>query len=362
MKHKLNFIGLLFLVLLYPIFSWGQLSPAESSDANEIARATKFTIPSAPAFVLLDINPAKVIRPASIKDIKIDMIVKENKFVTDFAIQCNPYWLVSDSSSLTKYLNMNSFERALTSIDFSAGMAQNDDKPKAALAIKMSLINKDPLNDSTFRGKISEKLDIGQRQMEIGQQLAELSISPNIANKDSMRAALLLEALQLESNIQKEVQRVVAEQLQSDWNSGGLDIAAGYLMNLSSASIDSAKIQSDGFGAWLNGAQKIGNRAIAAGMAKFVSISDKINQFYGANFKYGDSQKNGFIEFTFENNDNVNIYSIAYGGEYRIDATKAIEFGLRHTFDSDFSLKQLEPSIRINWNPAKSVGNILSDR
>jgi len=139
--------------------------------------------------------------------------------------------------------------------------------------------------------------------------------------------------------------------------------------NYDSHALDSLNLQNKGFGIWINGSigfnplnlfrnaeNKIRdskNKAILSAMIKNINIESSNIQFYGLNLRYGSNQTNFFVESAYENIDGEERYIIAYGGEYRIDLKKTIEFSLRTDYNNEFTLKQLIPSIKLNMALSK---------
>ena len=85
-----------------------------------------------------------------------------------------------------------------------------------------------------------------------------------------------------------------------------------------------------------------------SGLYKFLG-GDSTTHFAGVNLRYGKSRSNFFAEYVYEKTGDLRKNTIAYGGDFRINNTLMIQFGLRTEYDKSFSLKALKPLVNLNW-------------
>lgn len=362
-----------------------------AQDSAQIVTATDLSIPSSPAFMLLDVNPANVARPGFTKDFKLDLLVKDRNLLSDLAIEAKPVWILLYSDvDLPSYQRKGGLERALSTLSVSVGTAEKNDQRRFAWSGKISIIRKDPLLDQSYISSVGKVLNIpaNERDLRFGLMKTISGIKRDkrkVLNeieglkKDSSTNAARLEELEerldslqsritseeqglerqigeLQSSKSEELKNLVRAYLDNHWNSDALDIGFGELYNYESPSIDSLKLTDQGFGVWLSFGTGFGTKNwLLCGLLKGVEINDQLTQFFGVNLRYGGSTINFFAEVIYEKSNQTKKYTIAYGGEYRLDAKRSIEFGLRTGVDTDFNLRSLTPSVKLNWNFGESV-------
>ncbi|MEZ5360514.1 MAG: hypothetical protein R3F48_17000 [Candidatus Zixiibacteriota bacterium] len=92
-----RFVFLIAFLLLLPAVVWAEdnsgddNSEKDTTSAAALVEATDLTAPSSPAFILLDVSPKSI--PESgmdIKDLKLDVIIKDDKIVSNAAIEVQP--------------------------------------------------------------------------------------------------------------------------------------------------------------------------------------------------------------------------------------------------------------------------------
>ena len=169
MKNQIYTIIFLFVVSQSAI-AQNPFQALTSNDTNkdgtQIAKATEFTIPSSPAFDLLNVNPAQVTRPSNIRDFKVDWSFRSWRLKPNIALQAQPVWeLFYNRADLKKYRNASAFSRLLSTLDISAGTVEDDDQSRrASLSAKLNLYHqKDPLLDK----KLFLAIDTNYRKIQV---------------------------------------------------------------------------------------------------------------------------------------------------------------------------------------------------
>lgn len=368
------------LILLLPLGSVAQNADTKTVDTTaRIAEATNFTIPSSPAFTLLDVNPAKVTRPASVRDFKLDILVKDNAIISDLAVSAKPIQLIFYNNQSTKaYKKMKWGQRTLSTLDLSVGTAEKDEQKKLAVSGKVTLFRPNPLDDESYLNKINsmlkpDKLQIKERRkhavevMKITKEIKSVNEDTLLSAREKKSAIAAFNKKKAEINdvhdiyleslgeiLAKKRDAVVKRYLADNWNASALDIGAGYLWSYDNPDLDSIKLVSRGYGIWINGAfgpsTKSKGKWLFTGMFKYIKLLSSEEYFLGGNIRYGSSSFNVFFEYVYEDIASVKQTTLSYGGEYRLDATRTIEFGLRKELESDFSFRDLTPRVKLNWN------------
>lgn len=347
-------------------------------------KATVFNIPASSAFVLLGTNPTNVIRPGFTKDLKIDYILKEGKLVSDLALDVKPLWLfIFDEYSLEDYRRSTSFARTLSTLNVSLGTAEKDGLKKFAWAMTMTLVRTDPMYDIDYQESLNKVLEISDQESDfrfsLMSKIAKLNrrIEELEGNPDPDAVILKIELEKERDNYQKalegytelrqelkskELKEVNHKYLNEHLGDPMLQIGYGNVYNYDNPSLDSLRFENSGWGIWFQGSwgfnlfdllfanNKSNEHQITlSGMGRYLKINSLKSQFYGFNICYGSSKANLFGEFSYEKTGKEEAYTIAYGGELRIDATKSILFGIKNCYTDKFNTKRLIPAVKINW-------------
>lgn len=168
------FLGLLVPLALVPRAK-AQTIPGDTTEAK-IAQATDFSIPSAPAFALLDVSPANVHTPAYPRDFKVDWIVNDDQLASNIAIQAAPVWIFGfENVSASGYRDLSPIVRQLSSLELSAATTQQGNNRFLAAAAKLNLYNAaDPLADASYTTALSDALSFSDKQTQTQNQLFDL--------------------------------------------------------------------------------------------------------------------------------------------------------------------------------------------
>lgn len=104
------------------------------SAENKAAKATEFSIPSSPAFNMLNENtPSRIERYASLHDFKVDWSLTNGQqgytLSPGLAIEAQPVWLLFfDQAGAARYRNASPLLRLLSTLSLSAGTNASNEK------------------------------------------------------------------------------------------------------------------------------------------------------------------------------------------------------------------------------------------
>jgi len=333
------------------------MAQQDGKPTSDIAKATDFLIPSSPAFVLLDVTPSKVTIPSFSRDFKLDLLVKENKLLSDIAIEANPVWIAFYKDvNYTDYKSEEAWKRTLSTLNVSVGTAQKEGKKALAYSFKLNLFReKDPLMDDEYINQIKPVFSDYERKILLRKEEIQFRLDDDATLTTKQKELLKSEAAALDQQLKEldakekeKLEQTVKRYLEANWNVSMLDVGYGKVYNYDNPSLDSLNLTAMGQGFWINGSFGIGKNLLLCAMFKNVSYDQGDQNFYGVNLRYGGAQGSFFVEFTSEKTLGVQKQTIAYGGEYRVDANLMIEFGLRTEYDKDLKLKDLYPVISVN--------------
>lgn len=351
-------------------------APAVAQDvASQIARSTDLGIPSSPALALLGGDPATVMRPGFVEQYKLDLILSDEGLAPDLALALRPVWTFAFRNvDATTYRTRPLLVRALSTIAVSIGTTRDDDFRRMAWSVSLSPLRRDPLMDQEYVAGISRLLNVSDRQQQIAQALAteeirarreiealgrntELSEAERLgraaeilARLDQVRDAFNEEARQIETALTDSVKAYVEAWRQNNWNASALDVGAGRLYEYTSAALDSLDFVGAGFGAWLAASTGFGTEHwLVSAMGRVIDVGAGTRAAIGGNIRYGGARFDAFVEYVFAETGGADSHELAYGGAYRLDESRAIEFGLRTAYDTDFDLRTLVPVVKLDW-------------
>lgn len=366
------------LVGISSIVSFGQ----EDGDGTVLPQIYPGAIPSSPAFSLLGVNPEIITRPSDIKEFKVDWRIKNYKVAPDLALEFQPlWWLYYRKKGLQAYHKATPFQRILSTASLSLATAKIDGLNHMGTAIKFNLYKAfDPFLDKSLEVEY-EKMKAEVLTPLYG-ELDSLFLEFKFAKTDTTRARLKeeLEVKEMEiEGIQKglmdEYQWMGSELAKQKWNTDMIDVAFGLVNKYDNAAFDSLNMQYAGFGIWVNGAKGLGKSSLLTGMARFNRIGQNNNLLLGASYRYGSEKFNVFVELVyqrlgnnFENGfheeeifsgnrdydigtgwyaygegEGYSMYTISYGGDFRLSRNILLNFALRTQLKRDTGFDSLLP-------------------
>lgn len=326
---------------------------------TDTAEATNFSIPSSPAFVLLDVNPSKVNRPGSLRDFKFDWILKGDGLAPDIAIEFQPISLIFFNKVNYADYQKQWIKRVLSTLNISVGTAKKDDIQSIAYSLKITLINNgDPLSrkNTSYINEIKTLISDTEKKLLLRRAAISNALKYNTNLAADEKVKYEEEKKYLESKIaiieeldEKELKKIKAKHEKDQWNATVVDVGFGQIFNYTGDTLDTLKFEGRGIGLWVNGCTGIGKRAIISGLFKYIRIDKEDQYFGGINLRYGSSKFNFFIEGIYERVQSVDKNTIAYGGSYKISSDLLLEFGLRTEYNKDFKFKNLKPIVKFCW-------------
>lgn len=342
-------------VFINPFGAFAQ-STFDSASASALAQSTNFSLPSSVAFNLLDVNPSQVYRPGFAKDFKFDWVIKDNKIVSNIAIEMQPAWLFFyKNTDYTRLLQHNFFQKTLSSLTISVGTAAKDSIRSLAWGVKANLYTgKNPIYDTAYINRIGNF----EANKQITAERDSLKFLYDFETDKIKKAALEIAIEQLIQQYAKDSMAHFAaidkykEQYEKDnWNVTMVDVGYGRIYNYFSESIDSLSFISNGSGVWLSGNFGIGKKILINGMVKYTKIKNIDITTAGANIRYGGLNGNFFIEglYNYSSDNGQKKITIAYGGEFKIRKIIALQVGLRTDYSRDLKFRNLIPIVNFNY-------------
>jgi hypothetical protein len=358
-------------------------APLQANAQNQserIARATEPSIPSSPALTLLGGDPALVTRPGFAEQYKLDLIVREDQLAPDIALALRPVWTFGFRNiDAASYRNSSVVLRALSTLTVSVGTTENEELRRMAWSVSLSPVRPDPLMDQRYLEDLSRILNVSDQQERIAQLMATEEIrvrreidtlardttlseverlsraSEIIGRLGQRRAEFNAEARAREAALTDSVKAAVQEWRQRNWNETAIDIGFGRLYEYETDAIDELAFQGAGFGGWIAAASGFGSdRWLLGIIGQLMDVENQTRSLVGGNIRFGGARFDAFVEYAFREVGSADLHEIAYGGAYRLDDSRGIEFGLRTSYDRDFDLRALAPVVKLNWLVGKT--------
>jgi hypothetical protein len=395
-------LSLFYLAAVYGIYA---------QDAGVPARITpkEFAIPASPVFDVMGVTPSQINRTADIKDFKVDWSFKSWRLNPNLAIQSQPFWeIFYNRKDLSKYQAASGFMRKLAALDVSIGSVQDENNDRRiGFAIKTNIIRKkDPLMARELYAEIGERYQ--NEKIELQNKLKDLKLqldtATNILQKPELRNQIksteeLL--LTLNSRRNSEINDRAKIFIAEHWNATSLDLAFGRVYSYQTDSAGSLKSlrlnRSTGLSGWINGSLGIGKRLLLSGLVRsswyqeeldFLvrnnTTGDELNQkavadntllTMGLNLRYGGPYFTFFAEFLYEKKgfktptealskvfdapagftvvgntvkwDVVQPNTISFGGDWRLNRSVVLNYGMRCIFNNDWKFTGFIPVVSV---------------
>lgn len=396
-----------FIFFLFLIFPGTILGQSETSSGRITPK--EFSIPSSPVFDIMGVTPSQINRTSDIKDFKVDWSFKSWRLNPNLAIQTQPLWeILYNRKDLSKYQRANSLMRKLASLDLSVGSVQDENNDRRlGFALKMNLIRqKDPLMAKELYEDIGEKYSNEKDELTI--KLKELRVqldsTKNILTKPEIRNQIQSteqQLLTLNSRRNSEINDRAKIFISENWNASSLDIAYGRVYTYQTDSIGSLKSlrlnRNTGLGGWINGSLGIGKRILLSGLIRSTwyeeqldflirnnstgdeltrqAVADNTLITVGFNIRYGGPLFTFFAEFLYEKKglktplealnqafsaptnftvvansvkwNVVNPNTISFGGDWRLNRSVIINYGMRCQFNKDWKFTSFAPIVTL---------------
>ncbi len=360
----------IFLIIVW-IWVTGLLSAQSDVSATETVKATEFTIPAAPAYMLLDASSPLVNQPGNVRDFKVDWSLRSYRLQPNLALEGQPIWeIFYNRPDLSRYQKASGFMRTLSTLSLSGGTLQKDISVpldsvttqtltinQLAIAVKINLYRQyDPLmEEDVYKPSMEEYL---KQKEALNQQITTLKDSAAKTSNYKVKNELEKEVESLKSQIntlnitQKDLIKGLRTQYLADkWNASMVDVAWGQVYNFSRPTLDSLDLRNAGFGVWVNGSYGIGRKGLLSGTIRYSEVDTLYNLGVGANFRYGSPRFNFFAETVYNVVQDINAkdkFTIAYGGDFRVGNNVIIGYAIRTVYDENFKFRNLIPVANIN--------------
>ena len=381
--QKLLFLFTSFMLFILTIH-------AQNEEVYEEVKNAEMSIPSAPAFAMLGVNPEMVMRPSDLKSFKVDWRVKNYNLAPDLALEAQPLWhFYYKKRTFDEYAAASRFAKKLSTLSLSMGTAKIDNINHASYSIKVNLYKKnDVINDTTLLKQLTSE---HHRQLDDFNQQLDSLVTLRYQTTDPDRKEEIerqLDVIRYEMKNSHEISRLkyrnILEQYNAEnWNNTMLDAAFGSVYTYDNGGIDSLKVKRAGFSMWVNGCLKMGDHGLMSGLFRYTRIVDSSNKMFGLNFRYGSQRYNFYAEVVYEilgnyfdpnqefafdedeyfagkyiedigsgwldfnNTDSKTQYTVAYGGDFKLSKNILLNFALRTQFTSDIKLTRLLPVANI---------------
>lgn len=399
-------IKILYLFLSFAIIN---ISKAQSEISTNRITPKEFSIPASPVFDLMGVTPSQINRTSDIKDFKVDWSFKSWRLNPNLAIQSQPFWeILYNRQDLSKYQRANKFMRKLASLDLSVGSVQDENNDRRlGFALKMNLFRqKDPLMARDLYEDIGEKFE--NEKKELTNKLKELNVQldsiKNIILKPDIRNQIQATEQQiftLNSRRNAEINDRAKIYIAENWNASSLDIAYGRVYTYQTDSIGSLKSlrlnRNTGLGGWINGSLGLGKRILLSGLIRSTwyeeqldflirnnttgeeltrqAVADNTLVTLGFNIRYGGPLFTFFAEFLYEKKglktplealnqafsaptnftvvgnsvkwNVVNPNTLSFGGDWRLNRSLIINYGMRCQFNKDWKFTSFAPIVTL---------------
>lgn len=376
------------LFLTFLAFYW---TPSNAQDeVYEEVKNAEISIPSAPAFAMLGVNPEMVMRPSYLKSFKVDWRVKNYNLAPDLALEAQPLWhFYYKKRSFDEYAAASRLAKKLSTLSLSAGTAKIDNINHASYSIKLNLYKKnDVINDTLLlkqlRSEHRNQLQNYNAQIDSLVILRYQTTDPKRKNEiDKELDVIRYEMKNIDEISRLKYRNIIDQYNGENWNNTMLDAAFGSVFTYDNAGIDSLKVKRAGYALWLNGCLKMGDHGLMSGLFRYTRIIDSSNKMFGLNFRYGSQRYNFYAEVVYEilgnyfdpnqelafdedeyfagkyiedigsgwidfnNTDTKTQYTMAYGGDFKLSRNILLNFALRTQFTSDIKLTRLLPVANI---------------
>jgi len=160
--------------------------------------------------------------------------------------------------------------------------------------------------------------------------------------------------LEEKKRLEREIDSANGVYLNEEWNTSTVDIGYGKVYEYYNPEFETTHHRREGHGFWLNWAWgpdiRFRHRVLISGIVRYTEYGREENWLAGVNVRVGGPRLNTFLEFTSRQTFSNFGKTISYGGEYRFDLHRSIEFSLNADFTSAYELHRLYPKMKFNWN------------
>lgn len=378
---------------------------AQDQTTKERVSPKEFAIPASPVFDIMGVTPSQINRTADIKDFKVDWSFKSWKLNPNLAIQSQPFWeLIYNRKDLSRYQRASGFMRKLASVDVSVGSIQDENNDRRiGFAIKTNLIRKrDPLMAKGLYEDIGEryKTEKIELQAKLKFLIHQLDTTTQIMAKPEIRNQIRSteeQLLTINSRRNAEINERAKIFVSEHWNASSLDVAFGRIYSYKTDSTGTFKSlrlnRNTAYAGWINGSVGIGKKLLLSGLFRSswyeeelnfllrntgtgvevnqLAVADNTLLTMGINLRYGGPYFTFFAEFLYEQKglktpvealskafeaptnfevvsnsvkwDIVRPNTISFGGDWRLNRSVVLNYGMRCLFDKNWKFTAFVP-------------------
>ncbi len=378
---------------------------AQDQTTKERVSPKEFAIPASPVFDIMGVTPSQINRTADIKDFKVDWSFKSWKLNPNLAIQSQPFWeLIYNRKDLSRYQRASGFMRKLASVDVSVGSIQDENNDRRiGFAIKTNLIRKrDPLMAKGLYEDIGEryKTEKIELQAKLKFLIHQLDTTTQIMAKPEIRNQIRSteeQLLTINSRRNAEINERAKIFVSEHWNASSLDVAFGRIYSYRTDSTGTFKSlrlnRNTAYAGWINGSVGIGKKLLLSGLFRSswyeeelnfllrntgtgvevnqLAVADNTLLTMGINLRYGGPYFTFFAEFLYEQKglktpvealskafeaptnfevvsnsvkwDIVRPNTISFGGDWRLNRSVVLNYGMRCLFDKNWNFTAFVP-------------------
>jgi hypothetical protein len=359
---------------------------------KEMLKATDLSIPTSPAYFLLDASTSLIATPSVTRNVKVDWAFRSYSLSPNFAIEIQPIWeALYNRPYLRKYRNDSPFQRMMSTLSFSVGAFQreiNNDSlrivkevvqivPRESIkkwfmsaAFKLTLYREfDPLLADAYYKPL--EIEYTTRKLKYKRELMQLKmqIDSTAAPEDTIQIAVQKRIRNVESeedsyeSVHMEKLKNMRKQYQADhWNGAMVEVAYGKIGRLEtlttisdSQAIISRKLMDDGAGVWISACKGIGTTVLISGNIRYIGDFSKKNRTsVGANIRYGGTTYNSYVEAFYDMQPqatikaNQKLWHLGFGGDWRMNNILNLSFGLRTSVNKNGQMLNLVPVVNLS--------------
>jgi len=349
----------------------------------DVLDKSEYLIPSAPAFSLLGVTPEIVNRPGVVRDFKVDWRIKNYQIAPDFALEAQPMWLFYfNKKGLGHYAKSSPFMQALSTLSVSLGTAKLDGVNHFSYAAKITLYREsDPLKDKALMKDLYLAESKARQMVDQKIEALEIELLNAKTKEDKKRIEELIDYRKIQkrdviNTTRDQMQALTDEHIGKYWNASSLDVSYGRVFTFNNNAADETYINRAGNAFWINGGIRSGKSGLLSAIIKLKKVGNISESLIGANYRYGGPKFSFYAEMVSERkferaaeiidiedpfrdnfskdlgiswyapNEDVikeNVFTIAYGGDFKISRGILLNFALRTQFQKDFSFNKLIP-------------------
>jgi hypothetical protein len=367
------------------LFLQGTALYSQAPLGAEQLRYAEPSIPSAPAFSLLGVNPETVIRPSDMRSFKVDWRIKNYMLAPDLALEAQPLWyLYYKKLPASEQVRLGYVQRALASLNVSMGTAKIDGLNHASYAVKFNLYQQGASLSQMEEVRSQERTNqkaISRMANAIDSLSEAIALAQDTSAREDLRSALQdlqADLSQMYIDADATLETLMEQVQRANWNRAMVDVAFGSVYTYDNGAAD-IKVRRAGFGMWINGCTPLGQTGMLTGILRYTRIGEGGNTLLGGSYRYGNERYNFFGEFAYErlgnffdpnledpftqdeifgdtysvdlesgwfdfaNQSKITRYILTVGGDFKLNRNILLNFALRYQLSDELKLNRMLP-------------------